>query len=51
MKVVCLKLIDKQMDLDIASNTLLRDEARHWRLFDEYHKRNVIATYTELEWE
>lgn len=43
--------IDKQVDLDIASNTLLRDEAAHWSLFDEYHKRNVIAAYTELEWE
>lgn len=43
--------IDKQIDLDVASNTILLDEAPRWSLFDEYHKRNVIAAYTELEWE
>ncbi len=43
--------IDEQIDLDTASNTVLQAAAPEWRLFDEYHKRNVIAAYTELEWE
>jgi quinoprotein relay system zinc metallohydrolase 2 len=43
--------IDEQIDLNIASNTLLQSEAQHWRLFAEIHPRNVIAAYTELEWE
>ncbi|WP_417318557.1 quinoprotein relay system zinc metallohydrolase 2 [Emcibacter sp.] len=43
--------IENQMDLELASNTLLADEAGDWALFEEFHKRNVIAAYTELEWE
>jgi len=43
--------IDQQLDLGVASETLLSNEARQWSLFEEFHKRNVIAAYTELEWE
>ena len=45
------KAIAEQMDLEEASNSLLAEQAPHWKLFDEFHKRNVIAAYTELEWE
>ena len=51
LQVAVRTAISEQMDLDTASNTLLLDEAPQWSLFDEFHKRNVIAAYTELEWE
>jgi len=43
--------IKEQVDLAIASETLFLKEAANWKLFEEFHKRNVIAAYTELEWE
>lgn len=51
LQVAVRTAISEQTDLDTASNTLLLDEAPQWSLFDEFHKRNVIAAYTELEWE
>jgi glyoxylase-like metal-dependent hydrolase (beta-lactamase superfamily II) len=27
-----------------------QSEREHWRLFDDYHQRNVTAAYAELEW-
>lgn len=34
--------------VDSDSNS---DERAHWLLFDNYHRRNLTAAYTELEWE
>jgi quinoprotein relay system zinc metallohydrolase 2 len=43
--------IAAQIDLQTASATLLRDAADDWQLFEDFHTRNVIQAYTELEWE
>jgi quinoprotein relay system zinc metallohydrolase 2 len=34
-----------------APSRVALDEARHWRLAEAYHARNVTAAYRELEWE
>ncbi len=38
-------------DLKTAQENIGYSEEQHWRLFSEYHKRNIIAVFTELEWE
>ena len=38
-------------DLREAQKTVAYGERTRWQLFDSYHKRNIIAAYTELEWE
>ena len=43
--------IKNQINLATASKTLLLDHAQDWQLFDEFHQRNIITAYTELEWE
>jgi glyoxylase-like metal-dependent hydrolase (beta-lactamase superfamily II) len=36
----------------LSETLALPDEGReHWLLFDRFHKRNVTATYAELEWD
>jgi quinoprotein relay system zinc metallohydrolase 2 len=37
--------------IERAVATVGRDEASRWALFDDYHARNVIAAFHELEWE
>lgn len=32
-------------------DTVGRSEHDHWLLFDDYHRRNATACYTELEWD
>ncbi len=34
-----------------AYRQVANSERAHWLLFDEYHPRNVTASYKELEWE
>lgn len=34
-----------------APAKVAQEERRNWRLFDEFHARNVTAAFAELEWE
>ncbi len=38
-------------ELQGAQEQVAYSERHRWKLFDRYHKRNVISVYTELEWE
>jgi quinoprotein relay system zinc metallohydrolase 2 len=38
-------------DLAGAMHRVGESERANWKLFDDYHKRNVSAAYTELEWD
>ncbi len=37
--------------IDEASRTVAAGEGEGWALFEDYHSRNVIQAYKELEWE
>ena len=43
--------IARGVDLGTASETLPAANRNDWSLVDDYHPRNVITGYTELEWE
>ncbi|ROO26751.1 quinoprotein relay system zinc metallohydrolase 2 [Salinisphaera orenii] len=45
------KAIDDGYGIDYAVANAAREERDDWRLFDQYHPRNVTAAYTELEWQ
>jgi quinoprotein relay system zinc metallohydrolase 2 len=37
--------------MEQAMAEVARDEAAHWALFDDFHRRNIAAAFHELEWE
>lgn len=37
--------------IEEASETVGLQEQEHWELYDNYHRRNVTASFVELEWE
>jgi quinoprotein relay system zinc metallohydrolase 2 len=39
------------IDIADAYRHVAQSERTHWLLFDDYHARNVTASYKELEWE
>ncbi|MBA4285740.1 MAG: MBL fold metallo-hydrolase [Xanthomonadaceae bacterium] len=47
----CRRAVQQGQTLTGAIDTVGLGEHDHWQLFDDYHRRNVTAVYTEVEWE
>ena len=45
------KLIKEGKTLEDATKIAGFEERDAWKLFDDYHVRNVTAAFAELEWE
>ncbi|HDY86177.1 MAG TPA: quinoprotein relay system zinc metallohydrolase 2, partial [Methylophaga sp.] len=45
------KIIDNMGTIDEATETVGLEEAKNWELFPLYHRRNITASFVELEWE
>ncbi len=45
------KLIDEGRTMSDAAKSAGRSESDNWKMFDQYHVRNVTAAFAELEWE
>jgi len=45
------RLIAEGKTLEDATKTAGFSERDTWKLFDQYHVRNVSAAFAELEWE
>jgi quinoprotein relay system zinc metallohydrolase 2 len=43
--------VSNGIEIEAAVRTVGRSERDQWTLFDEYHGRNVIQAFKELEWE
>lgn len=46
-----LKIINDMGTITQATEEVTPNTEEHWVLYEDYHKRNVTASYTELEWE
>lgn len=44
-------LIEELATIEQAIETTGQDERQKWKLFEDYHRRNVTAAFVELEWE
>jgi hypothetical protein len=44
-------LIEQGKTLEDATRTVGISERDDWKMFDQYHVRNVTAAFAELEWE
>ena len=47
----CRQALRDGVTLAAAVDVIGSVEKDRWRLFEDYHRRNVTAVYTELEWE
>jgi hypothetical protein len=45
------KLIKEGKTLEEATKVAGFEDRDAWKLFDDYHVRNVTAAFAELEWE
>ena len=43
--------IKKGVYMENAMNSVGYAAKRHWKLFDQFHKKNIATAYAELEWE
>jgi len=43
--------LQRNRTIQQAVDSVGGEEAAHWKLFDSFHRRNVTASFAELEWE
>ncbi|EEW23882.1 quinoprotein relay system zinc metallohydrolase 2 [Rhodobacter ferrooxidans] len=43
--------LDQGLGLAAATALIGQSEASHWRLFEQYNRRNATVAYTEMEWD
>lgn len=44
-------MIKQGMFLEEAIKTVAYSEKKRWKLFDQFHRKNITAVFAELEWE
>jgi quinoprotein relay system zinc metallohydrolase 2 len=45
------EVINNMGTIDQATQDIGLEEANNWELFQQYHRRNITASFVELEWE